>query len=233
MTTEFEVLTAELESFSYSVSHDLRAPVRAVIGFSRALEDDYAVCLDDEGRRLLTVVVSEAQRISELIDGLLAFSRVGRQPMEHVLVEMTVLACEVVNERASPDPPSDVVIEIDDLPSVSGDHVLLRMVWEHLISNATKFSRLETLPRVRIWASQEPTRIVYNVQDNGVGFEMAYSDKLFGIFQKLHGGDNFSGTGIGLAIVKRIVHRHGGTVWADANLGEGATLSFALPIGRE
>jgi light-regulated signal transduction histidine kinase (bacteriophytochrome) len=230
--TESDVLTAELESFSYSISHDLRAPVRAIIGFSRALEDDYGVRLDEEGRRLLAVVVSEAERIDGLIDGLVVFSRLGHQPMEHVLVEMTVLAREVVNERANARPSSDVIIEIADLPSVTGDHVLLRKVWENLISNATKFSSLQPSPRVTIWASQEPTRIVYNVRDNGVGFDMAYSEKLFGIFQKIHGSDKFSGSGLGLAIVKRIVHRHGGAVWADAALGEGATLSFALPIGR-
>jgi light-regulated signal transduction histidine kinase (bacteriophytochrome) len=228
---EIEALTAELNSVCFSVSHDLRAPVRAVVGFARALEEDYAPVLDAEGRRLLAVIATEAARINTLIDGILALSRLGRAPMENVPVDMTVLAREVAGDEAAAG-SSPVIANIHDLPGTSGDRTMLRMVWSHLISNAAKFSSQRPDPQFEIHSTPEPGRVVYHVRDNGIGFDMKYADKLFGVFQRLHAGDAFAGSGVGLAMVKRIVHRHGGTIWANARLGEGATFSFGLPVSR-
>lgn len=229
--TELEALNAELESFSYSVSHDLRAPVRAVLGYTRAIQEDYDEVLDDEGRRLLGVVHSEASRMGDLIDDLLTFSRLGRQAMQSGPVNMTSLVRDVVTEQVRLAGARESIFEIADLPGVDGDRVLLRQVWANLISNAIKYSSKQPEPQVRIWATLEPARAIFHVRDNGVGFDMKYADKLFGVFQRLHRSDEFAGTGVGLAIVQRIVRRHSGSVWADARLGEGATFSFAVPIG--
>jgi signal transduction histidine kinase len=226
---ELQALNGELESFSYSVSHDLRSPVRAVIGYASAIEADYGAGLDAECRRLLTVVKDEAGRMGDLIDDLLAFSRLGRQPMTTAMVNMTSLAREVVAEQAGKHGQS--ICEIDALPDVRGDRTLLRQVWVNLVSNALKYSSKSAMPAVKLWATREPERVIYNVRDNGVGFDMAYAGKLFGVFQRLHRSDEFPGTGVGLAIVQRIVHRHGGTIWVDAHLGQGAVFSFALPNG--
>jgi len=226
---EIEALGTELESICYSVSHDLRAPVRAVIGFARALEEDHASRLDAEGRRLLQVVLSEAGRVNRLIEDLVIFSRLGRQPMESVPVDMAALARSVASELLESGGPQHAILSIADLPGVSGDRALLRALWGHLISNAAKFASQRAIPRLEIRAAAEAGRVVYHVRDNGIGFDMAYADKLFGLFQRLHNDAAYPGTGVGLANVKRIAHRHGGTVWADARLGEGATFSFALP----
>ncbi|MGD1067229.1 MAG: ATP-binding protein, partial [Vulcanimicrobiaceae bacterium] len=228
---ELEALNAELESFSYSVSHDLRAPVRAVLGYTRAIVEDYGSLLDAEGRRLLSVVEGEASRMGDLIDDLLAFSRLGREPMANVFVNMSRLARDVVDEQLPAAREGALRIDVVDLPGIRGDSVLLRQVWVNLISNAIKYSSKAKAPEVHIWATTEPARTVYHVRDNGVGFDMTYANKLFGVFQRLHRTEEFPGTGVGLAIVMRIVQRHGGTVWADARIGEGATFSFALPSG--
>lgn len=225
---ELEELNAELESFSYSVSHDLRAPARAVVGFARRIAADHGSDLNDEGRRLLSVVLREASRMGDLIDDLLAFSQLGRQAMSRVPVNMMSLVRDVIAELQTNDSPH-AHVELADLPGVHGDRVLLRQVWVNLLSNAFKYSGKQADPHVSIWANIEAKRVVYHVRDNGVGFDMQYVEKLFGVFQRLHRDADFPGTGVGLAIVQRIVQRHGGTVWADARLGEGATLSFALP----
>jgi signal transduction histidine kinase len=230
---ELEALNTELESFSYSVSHDLRSPVRAVLGYSRALEEDYGAVLDDEGRRLLSVVYREATRMGHLIDDLLAFSQLGRQPIVRTLVDMASLVDEVVIEQTALAGHAPSVFHVDPLPAVYGDRALLRQVWTNLVSNALKYSSKSAEPRLSIWATAEAVRIVYNVRDNGVGFEMAYASKLFGVFQRLHRSEDFAGTGVGLAIAHRVVQRHGGTIWAEAELGSGATFSFALPTGIE
>jgi signal transduction histidine kinase len=224
-----EEANAELESFSYSVSHDLRAPVRAIAGYARAIEEDYASLLDDEGRRLLSVVQSEGARMGELIDDLLAFSRLGRQPIMAGKVDMTQLARDVAGEVAKAGGRLAAIFDIDDLPAAHGDVVLLRQVWVNLLANALKYSGGNAEPKLEVWGTSEAGRAIYHVRDDGVGFDMAYSEKLFGVFQRLHRSDEFPGTGVGLAIVKRIVQRHGGTVWADAQLGVGATFSFTLP----
>jgi light-regulated signal transduction histidine kinase (bacteriophytochrome) len=226
---ELEAANAELESFSYSVSHDLRAPVRAMLGYTRAIEEDYGALLDDEGRRLLSVVQSEASRMGALIDNLLAFSKLGRQPMNSAAVNMFSLASEVATEQARVANLSAEAFTIAELPDVHGDHVLLRQVWINLLANAVKYSSKRTDPHIDVWAEHEAESIVFHVRDNGVGFDMSYADKLFGVFQRLHKNTDFAGTGVGLAIVKRVIRRHGGDVWADATLGAGATFSFRLP----
>jgi light-regulated signal transduction histidine kinase (bacteriophytochrome) len=228
---ELEVLNDELESFSYTVSHDLRSPLRAVLAYTSALEDDYSQLLDDEGKRLLAVVHAEAGRMGDLIDDLLAFSQLGRQHIVSVPIDMDSLVREVVAAQTQLSGGS-AVFDIGALPSVRGDRSLLRQVWTNLISNGLKYSSKKDLSNLRIWAMTEENRVVYNVQDDGVGFDMAYSDKLFGVFQRLHRSEEFAGTGVGLAIAQRVVERHGGTIWADAKLGAGATFSFALPSGE-
>jgi light-regulated signal transduction histidine kinase (bacteriophytochrome) len=226
---ELEAANEELESFSYSVSHDLRAPVRAMLGYTRAIEEDYAALLDDEGRRLLSVVKSEASRMGELIDDLLAFSKLGRRPMNSAAVNMFALAVDVAGEQARVANVPVSVFTIGELPEIHGDHVLLRQVWINLLANAVKYSSKNADPHIGVWAESEPTMVVFHVRDNGVGFDMTYAGKLFGVFQRLHRNSEFPGTGVGLAIVKRIIRRHGGEIWADATLGAGATFSFRLP----
>ncbi len=224
--SELETSNAELESFGSMVSHDLHAPVRAIEGFGRALQLGYAHLLDDEGRRLLTIVLSETTRLKNLIDDLLTFSRLGSEALAEADVDMTALARDVAQEQAgllkSP-------VRIDPLPKIRGDRVLLRQVWTNLIANAVKFSSTTDNAQLSVFAVQEPERVVYSIRDNGVGFDVHTADGLFSIFRRLHRNDEFPGTGAGLAIVKRIVERHGGTVWAKAKIGAGATFSFALP----
>jgi signal transduction histidine kinase len=229
---ELESLNAELESFSYSVSHDLRAPVRAVLGFVRAIEEECASELGVEGKRLLGIVQHEASRMGNLIDDLLAFSRLGRQPMQSSTVDMNALVREVVAEHEASAGSTDTALTIADLPTATGDRVLLHQVWENLISNAFKYASKKDAPEVHVWATQESATTTYHVRDNGVGFDMRYARKLFGVFQRLHRTEEFPGTGVGLAIVMRVVKRHGGSVRADARIGEGATFSFELPNGR-
>ena len=224
---QLEDMNKELESFSYSVSHDLRAPLRAVDGFARMLEEDYAERLDAEGRRLLGVVRASSRQMGQLIDDLLAFSRLGRQAIARGRVDMRRLVDEVIAEMRARFPTTK--IEIGPLPHAEGDGALLRQVWINLIGNALKYSAKAPEPTVSIRGEARDGENVYRVQDNGAGFDMRYRDKLFGVFQRLHRADEFEGTGVGLAIVQRIVARHGGRVDAEAKLGQGATFSFALP----
>jgi light-regulated signal transduction histidine kinase (bacteriophytochrome) len=226
---ELQALNADLESFSYSVSHDLRAPVRAMLGFSEVLLEDYGSGLDAEGRRLLNVVHDEAVRMGALIDDLLAFAHLGRQPMEREVVNMTELVRDVVAEQHRLTPDARATIEVSPLPRALGDRALLRHVWANLISNALKYTSRSERPAITITGSVEGDRAVYAVRDNGVGFDMRYAGKLFGVFQRLHRSDEFPGTGVGLAIVGSIVGRHGGSVWAEAAPGAGATFTFTLP----
>jgi PAS domain S-box-containing protein len=229
---ELEAANAELESFSYSVSHDLRAPVRAINGFATALQMDYGHVLDDEGRRLLAVVNDEAVRMGELIDDLLAFSRFGRARMERAFVDMDGLARDVVAEQLRWTGDTRATIEISPLPGTYGDLHLLRQVWANLIGNALKYSSKCERPHLRISGTVTDGAATYAVHDNGVGFDMAYAQKLFGLFQRLHRNDEFSGTGVGLAIVKRIVSRHDGTVHAESSPSAGTTFSFTLPAAE-
>jgi PAS domain S-box-containing protein len=229
-TNKLEAANKELESFSYSVSHDLRAPLRAIDGFSRILLGDYADKLDDEGKRLLNVVRDNAGRMGQLIDDLLRFSRTSRLEMSFSEIDMEGLAHAVVEELH----PSDgkLQVEIEAIPPATGDHAMIHQVFVNLLSNAIKFSRSRDVAMIKIGGSIKGDEAVYFVQDNGAGFDMQYADKLFGVFQRLHSNNEFEGTGIGLSIVKRIITRHGGRVWAEGKVNEGATIYFALPAKK-
>ena len=219
----------ELESFSYSVSHDLRAPLRHVNGFVNALQQrlqNHAALTDPKVVHYLQVIETSSQKMSQLIDGLLTLSRLGRKPMEHKPVPLRLLVDEAIALlQNSPETTVRVEFVIGELPTVQGDATLLQQVLSNLIGNAVKFSRNHPAPRIEIGTLPEGTIFV---QDNGVGFEMAYADKLFGAFQRLHAQTEFEGTGIGLAIVQRIIHRHGGTIWAESQPNQGATFHFTV-----
>ncbi|MFZ6719042.1 sensor histidine kinase [Undibacterium sp. Ji49W] len=223
--------TADLESFTYSISHDLRAPLRAIDGFGRMLEEDYADSLDKSATRYLAVIRSNSQRMGNLIDDLLAFSRLGRQDVVKFQIDMTALVHEVIHEAIQhiPNPPE---IQVLALPSAFADRSLMKQVWVNLVSNAIKYSSKKNQVRIEISGCEENGVLKYMIKDNGAGFNMEYYDKLFGVFQRLHHVDEFSGTGVGLAIVYRIVSRHGGRVWAESIVEEGATFFFTLPIGE-
>jgi len=220
---------AELEKFSYSVSHDLRAPLRAIDGFARALHEDYGPALNADGQRLIGVIRDNAQRMGQLIDALLNFSRAGRQQLVTTTVDLTALAQSVVDELRRTVGGVAVEVSLQPLPPITGDATLLRQVVVNLIGNAFKFSRHRTHPRVDIAAHREGDTVIYYVRDNGAGFDMRYKDKLFGVFQRLHHVEEFEGTGVGLALAQRIIDRHGGRIWAEAKPNEGATFYFTLP----
>ena len=228
-TAQLQAANQELEAFTYSVSHDLRAPLRAIDGFSRIVVEDYADKLDAEGNRLLSVVRANAQKMDELITGLLTLSRVTRGGIQLARVDMAALAQAIYREIAPPETQATVAFSVASLPDAFGDPTLLRQVWSNLIGNALKYTRPKAERRIEIGSRAEEGMNVYCVQDNGVGFNPAYTDKLFGVFQRLHKVEEFEGAGVGLAIVQRIVHRHGGRVWAEGNLDQGATFYFALP----
>ena len=218
----------ELERFSYSVSHDLRAPLRAINGYAQALFEDHAAQLDAEGKRLLTVIRDSAKLGGQLIDALLDYSRVGRQALKRVPVDLTAVAENVVSELHQTQGSVAVEVVLTPLPPASGDAALLRNVLINLIGNAFKFSANRAHPKVEIGAQNDGTEVVYYVKDNGVGFDMQYAEKLFGVFQRLHRPDEFEGTGVGLALAQRIIQRHGGRIWAEGKVNEGATFRFTL-----
>jgi PAS domain S-box-containing protein len=233
---QLEAANKELESFSYSVSHDLRAPLRAIDGFTRIFEEDYGATVDEEGRRLLKVIRDNSQRMGVLIDDLLAFSRLGRQPLSAEPIEMTALAEEALAEIRNAGLHHGAEVLIPRLPAVRADPVLLRQVWINLLSNAIKYTSTRKSPKIEVGsiAPKNPhDHQTYFVKDNGVGFDMRYYDKLFGVFQRLHSIEEFAGTGVGLAIVHRLITRHGGRVWAEAELDKGATFFFSLPAGGQ
>jgi signal transduction histidine kinase len=219
----------ELESFSYSVSHDLRSPLRSIDGYAQMLEEDFSEKLDDTGRRCIRTIRGGSQRMAALIDDLLTFSRLSRQSLTRTRVDMTALARRAAAEVLETQPDPKPAVDIPELPSVAGDPALLRQVWTNLISNAVKYSSKAASPHVEVRAACEEGRVRYEVQDNGVGFDMKYADKLFGVFQRLHSMDEYPGTGVGLAIVHRIVSRHAGAVTAQGERGKGATFQFTLP----
>lgn len=221
-SAELQIANKELEAFSYSVSHDLRAPLRAINGFSRIVSDESGSLLPEEGRRYLQLVIDSAAHMGRLIDDLLSFSRVNRQELVRQEVDMSELARQVIGDMA----PARV--DVDAMPSCRGDRGLLRQVWVNLISNACKYSRTRPEPMVTVGGSRTGNEQVYWVRDNGVGFDMRYASKLFGVFQRLHRVEDFEGTGVGLAIVQRIVQRHRGRVWAEGAVNEGATFFFTI-----
>ncbi len=230
---ELQAANRELESFSYSVSHDLRAPVRAIAGFSRLLEEDYGKVLDEEGLRLLRVVRKNAQRMGVLIDDLLAFARTGRQAMTVEDVDMEALAREAVDEAQAAEPGREYDVSVGPLPGATADKSLVALVWQNLLANAVKYSRGRTPAVIAVSAEPSENEVVYRVSDNGVGFDMRHSGRLFRVFERLHAPAEFEGTGVGLALVDRIVHRHGGRAWAEASPGRGATFFFSLPKGNK
>ncbi len=228
-TAQLQAANKELETFSYSVSHDLRAPLRAIDGFARILGEDYAARLDDEGRRVLGVICSETERMGQLIDDLLAFSRMNRQHVELAQIDMTALAQAVFDEHAARVPGRRLQFKVQPLPPAQGDPAMLRQVLANLISNALKYTRPRDTAQVEIGGRTDGEENHYYVKDNGVGFDMKYAGKLFGVFQRLHAEDEFEGTGVGLALVQRVILRHGGRNWAEGKVNEGATFHFTLP----
>lgn len=222
--------TEELESFAYSVSHDLRTPLRAINGYTRLLSNEHAHRLDDEGQRLLDVIEQSARRMGRLIDDLLALSRLSRQDMECGAVNVETLAREAYDEvcRSRRGGDDDTAFEVHSLPVAHADRSMVRQVFTNLFANALKFSRNEERPCVEVGGERQNGTTVYYVRDNGVGFDSRYADKMFGVFERLH-DDTFEGTGVGLAIVERVVERHGGRVWADGEEGVGTTIFFTLP----
>jgi signal transduction histidine kinase len=229
LAEQLEAANKELEAFSYSTSHDLRAPLRHVIGFAEMLQRNGAN-LGETNRRYITTIVESAQRMGNLIDHLLNFSRLGRSEMQAQTVDLDRLLKDVMREFHEETRERKVKWKIDPLGSVLGDAALLRLVITNLISNALKFTRDCPDPLVEIGCNRNADELVVFVRDNGAGFEMKYVDKLFGVFQRLHRAEEFEGTGIGLANVRRIIHRHGGRTWAEGALNRGATMYFSLPL---
>ena len=228
-TAQFEAANKELESFSYSVSHDLRAPLRAITGFSSILLEDYTDKLDGEGKRLLNVVRGSTKKMGALIDDLLTLSRVGRRTFEKSKIDMDKLARIVFDEVKTAIPKREIQFNINPLPSAYGDRGMIHQVFFNLMSNAVKFTRTREKAVIEVSGWGEEGENIYYVRDNGVGFDMQYADKLFGAFQRMHVEREFEGTGIGLAVIQRIIHRHGGRVWAEGKVNEGATFYFAIP----
>jgi signal transduction histidine kinase len=228
-TAELTKTIAELEAFSYSVSHDLRQPLRAINGFAAILRDEHAARLDSEGDELLMKIETNAAKMAQLIDGLLDFSRLARAEQTSREVDMKSLAESVAAELRPQQSASAIAIRIGDLLPAIGDEAMLRQVWANLLSNALKFSSPKPEPTIEVGGEARDGELVYFVRDNGVGFDMNYVEKLFGVFNRLHRADEFPGVGVGLALTRRIVLRHGGRVWAEGRPGEGSTFYFALP----
>lgn len=228
-TLELELANKDLESFSYSVSHDLREPLRAIEGFCEMFRSEFGSSIPEGGRAVLERISSGASRMTQLVNDLLHFSRFSREPLNRAPVSVRELVPQVVGRLTERRGERNLVVEIGDLPECYGDRALLEQVWVNLMSNAIKFTAGRNPAQVHIGALRQGAETVYYVRDNGVGFDMRYAGKLFGVFQRLHSVEEFEGTGVGLSIVHRIVTRHGGRVWADSRKGEGTTLYFALP----
>ncbi len=229
-TQQLEFINKELEAFSYSVSHDLRAPIRAISGFSKILSQDFADKLGQEGLKYLQLIINDSKRMGLLIDDLLAFSKLGRKEVSLSEINMTSLVEGIWSELLF-DEATKIKIEfkLNSLPNAMGDPSLIKQVWINLISNAIKYSQYKEKTIIEISALKKEDVIVYSIEDNGAGFDMQYYDNLFGVFQRLHSQEEFDGTGIGLAIIQKIIHRHNGTVWAESKVEEGACFHFTLP----
>jgi signal transduction histidine kinase len=229
-THDLEAANKELEAFSYSVSHDLRAPLRSINGYSRILMDDYGDKLDDEGKQTVNTIMRNGDRMGRLIDDLLAFSRLGRQNLTKVSLDMQALTNSALTDELRNQYGRNSEIKIGEMLPIKGDSSMLKQVMENLVSNALKYSMKKEKPLVEIGSYQENGSNVYYVKDNGAGFNMEYYDKLFGVFQRLHSANEFEGTGVGLALVHRIVTKHGGKIWAEGKENKGATFYFSLPL---
>lgn len=228
-TAQLQAANADLENFSYSVSHDLRAPLRAIDGFASILREDYASRLDEEGLRLFQVVSDNTRKMAQLIDDILAFSCAGRSELNLTTLDMNALVQQVWQELEPQRAERAIELRLPPLPSARGDHAAVRQVWMNLLANAVKFTRGREPAVIEVGGRHEGEENIYSIRDNGVGFDMAYVAKLFGLFQRLHGMEEFAGTGVGLSIVKRFITKHGGRVWAEGKTGEGATFWFTLP----
>lgn len=227
---EITQLNGDLEAFTYSVSHDLRAPLRSVNGYANVLIEDYGHILDDEAKRTINVIAKNGRRMGQLVDDLLDFSRLGRKEIQRISLSMETMVNTVIDEiRETNHYNPKATIEIKDLPPVNADQNMMRQVWHNLISNALKYSGKTENPAVEIGSFLRDNDVCYYVKDNGVGFNMLYVSKLFGVFQRLHNNEEFEGTGVGLALTKRIIDRHDGLVWAEGALNKGATFYFSIP----
>ncbi len=231
-TAQLEAAVKELEAFTYSVSHDLRAPLRSMDGYAHILTEDYGPSLDAEGRRVCATIHDNALRMSRLIDDLLAFSRLGRIELRASQIHMETLAGSVFKELTTRESRDRIDFRLTALPMATGDPTLIRQVWMNLLSNAVKFSSKRERAVIEVDGKADEKEIVYSVRDNGDGFDAKYARKLFGVFQRLHSEKEFAGTGVGLAIVSRVITRHGGRVWAEGETGKGAVFYFSLPLAH-
>jgi signal transduction histidine kinase len=227
-TVELQTANKELEAFSYSVSHDLRAPLRSIHGYMNIFSDEYAGQLDAEGKRLVNIILTNGRKMGQLIDDLLSFSQLGRKELRKGKVSMDELVRAVWEEQTAMEKDRKIEFILHDLPPAIADSVTMKQVWTNLISNACKYTMKKDEARVEVGAYDDAGRHVYFVRDNGAGFEMKYYNKLFGVFQRLHSEEEFTGTGVGLAIVERIIAKHGGTIWAESQLNEWTTFYFSL-----
>jgi PAS domain S-box-containing protein len=227
-TVQLEAANKELEAFAYSASHDLRTPLRAIDGYTNILLEDYTQFLDEEGKRICDIISNETKRMSRLIDDLLSFSHISHTEMQISSINMEVLPYSVFYELTTPEDRERIEFRVASLPPANGDPTLIREVWMSLISNAVKFSSKRERAVIEVGFQQTGQKTIYFVRDNGAGFDMQYSNKLFGVFQRLHGEKEFEGSGVGLAIVQRLIHRHGGEIWAESQVDKGATFFFTL-----
>ncbi len=227
-TEQVEAVNKELEAFSYTISHDLRAPLRAIRGFSKILLEEYGVQIPPEGQRFLNLVDQNAGQMSELIDDLLSFSRLGRHPVNRELIKPTELVQQIWSDLIAERPDRKVEFTLAEMPACLPDRTLLRQVYTNLLANALKFTSKQDIGRIEVGFERNDQEVIYFVRDNGAGFNMQYYNKLFGVFQRLHRAEDYEGTGVGLAIVQRIIMRHGGRVWAKGEIDKGATFFFTL-----
>ena len=228
-TEELQNSNRELEAFAYSVAHDLRAPLRSIDGFTKILEEEYEQVLDDEGRRLLKIIRTADQNMDALIGALLEITRIGKTTLSLQHVDMRAIATTAFSQCGSPEVLANFEFVVGDIPDALADPLLIERVWVNLLSNAVKYSTPSTVHKIEVDGKEYDDMLVYSVTDCGVGFNELFVDKLFGMFQRLHDARDFQGSGIGLAIVKRVVTRHGGTVWAKGQIGKGASFHFSLP----
>jgi light-regulated signal transduction histidine kinase (bacteriophytochrome) len=230
---ELEAINKELESFSYSVSHDLRAPLRAIDGFSRIILKKHAAQLDAEAVSKFDIIRSNTEKMGQLIDDLLSFSRLGKAELSRRMVDMNLLVREVLEELEAANPDRNITFKIDPLPQLMVDQHLMKQVWSNLLANAVKFTRNRDVALIEVGVRTEQNDNICFIRDNGAGFDMKYHDKMFGVFQRLHLTSEYEGTGVGLAIVQRIIHRHGGRIWAQGEVDKGATFYFSLDCPSE
>lgn len=227
-TEQLAAVNKELEAFSYSISHDLRAPLRAIQGYTQIIENEYGNKLDDEGRRLMGRVLENGRKISRMMDELLMFSRLGKKEMAMQEFDMKAVVTAVVDELTQAEEGRTFNIRIENIPDVACDLAAIKQVWQILVSNAVKFTRHRERAEILIEGKESDGKITYLVRDNGIGFDMRYSGRLFSVFQKLHADEDYEGLGIGLAVAQRIINRHGGRIWVESVPDEGTTIYFTL-----